>query len=204
MTAKKEIETHAAKCRSARTEGRSLPVWQGGGLIGADLRCAVLIGADLSGADLSGADLIGADLSSAVLRGAYLRGAILRVTDLRDADLTGAILTGAILRGATLRGADLRGADLRGALITEGAVADHIAGLAGGYRWHALRLQDGAIVLQYGCERHPLAVWQGRGPDYGVRYGHDEDHWAGGPAIAIAAAKALITKPASIDAKESQ
>ena len=55
------------------------------------------IRADLKGANLRGAVLWGADLSDADLRGADLRGADLYKSNLSDADL---------------RGADLKGADL--------------------------------------------------------------------------------------------
>lgn len=184
MTAKKEIETHAATCRTARADGRPLPVWCGAILRGADLRQANLRDVNLRGAVLREADLSGADLS--------------------EADLTGANLRHAILRGAFLRGADLTGADLTGALITEGAITAHTAGRDGGYNWYALRVADGGIILQYGCERHPLATWQARGPEYGDHYDHDEAHWAIGPAIAIAAAEALITKPTRQRRKEAQ
>ena len=84
-------------------------------LRGADLIDADLRGADLRGADLSDADLRGADLRGAVLRGADLRNAVLRGADLSDANLHGADLRNAVLRGAGLSDADLRGADLRGA-----------------------------------------------------------------------------------------
>ena len=53
----------------ARTCGR--PTWPA-----ADLRGALLIGADLRDADLRDADLIGADLRAADLRGADLTGAL--------------------------------------------------------------------------------------------------------------------------------
>lgn len=131
-------------------------------------------------------DLRGADLRDADLRGTNLRDAYLRAADLRDADLRDANL-----RGAVLIGADLRDADLTGAVVAEGTVTAHAAGRDGGYYWHAMRLQDGSIILQYGCERHPLPVWQARGPEYGAQYGHAHDHWATGPAVAIAAAVAL-------------
>jgi hypothetical protein len=78
---------------------------------GADLRDAVLSGANLRCADLrdavlSGANLRCADLTRAYLRGAYLRGADLTGAYLRGADLTGAFLTRAVLTGAVLRDAD--------------------------------------------------------------------------------------------------
>jgi hypothetical protein len=82
-------------------------------LSGADLRGANLRGAKLSGAGLRYADLRYADLSGADLSGANLSGAGLRGAGLRYADLSGADLSGANLRGAKLSGADLSGANLR-------------------------------------------------------------------------------------------
>ncbi len=73
----------------------------------------------LSGADLRGAVLRGADLSRADLSGADLRGAVLRGADLSRADLSGADLRGADLRGAVLSRAVLSGADLRGVPLIE-------------------------------------------------------------------------------------
>ena len=56
---------------------------------GANLRGAVLYGANLRNADLYGADLYGACLRGADLRNADLRGANLYGADLRNADLRG-------------------------------------------------------------------------------------------------------------------
>jgi len=105
---------------------------------------------------------------------------------------TGPSLRGADLYGADLRGADLRGADLYGATIAEGTIAGHATGTAGGYRWHALALADGGCILQYGCDRATLAEWRTRSPEYGARHSHPPEHWATGPAVAIAAAEALV------------
>src|SRR6185312_13046226 len=73
----------------------------------ADLRCAILSGADLSRAILSDAILSDADLSGANLSRAILSDAILSGADLRSAYLSDADLSGAILRGANLSGAIL-------------------------------------------------------------------------------------------------
>jgi hypothetical protein len=94
-------------------------VLTGADLADADLRGAVLTGADLADADLRGAVLTDADLTGAVLADAVLTGADLTGAVLTDADLTGAVLTGAVLRGAVLRGAVLRGAVLRGAVLRD-------------------------------------------------------------------------------------
>jgi hypothetical protein len=173
----------------------------GANLEGADLTRAILAGADLRGANLrvtrlTRAILAGADLRGAGLRGAYLTWADLRGAGLEGADLRGAYLTGAYLTGAGLEGADLReaylaGAILTGAKIAEGTILSTSAGEAGGYRWSALRLEDGQTILRYGCERATLEEWRTRGPEYGARHNHPPEHWDIGPAVAIAAAEAL-------------
>ena len=96
-------------------------------LEGADLSYANLRGADLRYASLSYTDLRGADLSGANLAGADLRGADLRVrASLRGADLWDANLSGADLRGADLWGANLEGVNLQGANLW-GALWDGLA-----------------------------------------------------------------------------
>ena len=180
-------EAHAAACRAVLTAGELRPRYAG----------PSLARADLTGANLTGAILIGAILRGANLRNTHITGVNLSGADLRGAHITGVNLSGADLRGANLRGADLRDADLRdadlsGATVAEGTVAAAVSGAAGGYRWHALALVKGGVVLQYGCDRAPLAKWQTRGPAYGERYHHGSEHWDTGPAVAIAAAEALV------------
>ena len=84
-------------------------------LRGADLSYANLRGAILSGANLRGADLSYAILSYAILSGANLRGADLSYADLSYANLRGADLSYADLSYANLSGAILSGAILSGA-----------------------------------------------------------------------------------------
>ncbi len=98
-------------------------------LVGADLRRAQLQGADLSGARLQGADLSEAQLQGVESRAAQLQGADLSeaqfqladllVAQLQGADLSGTQLQGAFLYEAQLQGADLRGARLQGADLSE-------------------------------------------------------------------------------------
>ncbi|GAB2633380.1 WD40 domain-containing protein [Nocardia goodfellowii] len=95
----------------------------------ADLRGAMLAGADLSYRELRGVDLSDADLSGARLVGANLAGAVLR----------GARLVGARLDDAVLTDADLSGADLTRARL---ARTDLTGVRAGGARWHRAALLE--------------------------------------------------------------
>jgi len=169
-----EIEDFVLRQRQASGMGQPIPPipeeWtlNGSVLRGIDLRDAKLQGAALREADLQGAEIIGADL--------------------RDSDLEGADL-----RGTRMIEIDLRGTKLTGVRIDEGVVVASAAGLDGGYLWHALRVEDGNVVLQYGGERATLDVWCTREPNYGSRHTLDPEHWTTGPAVAIAAAGQLAT-----------
>ena len=105
----------------------------------ADLRDAILVGAQLEGgslprvrmqhadlemAQLQNANLQRAELHRASLRGAQLQGADLSEAALHEAHLPGAQLQGAILRAAQLQGADLSDANLQGADLS----AAHLEG----------------------------------------------------------------------------
>lgn len=112
-------------------------------LKGALLRGANLTKADLRSADLSSADLVFADLSSAIVSTAHLNDVQIYGGNLTNANLWGADLSGADLRNANLAGADLAEvklflADLTGALwprdreIPEFWIADDSAETADG------------------------------------------------------------------------
>ena len=97
----------------------------------ADLRSAVLVGADLSQADLRKADLRHADLSEASLIRSRLSGADLSGADLTGANLTGANFDNAILTGCRVYGVSawdvsLEGADQKGLIITPSTEANII------------------------------------------------------------------------------
>ena len=79
-------------------------------LAGADLRVAILAGAELRGAHLTDANLTDANLRFANLYRANLEYANLQGANLRGANLRGANLKDAILRGAVLSGAYLKDA----------------------------------------------------------------------------------------------
>ena len=81
----------------------------------AQMRSALLVGADLREAQLQGASLWSAQLQGADLSWAQLQGAKLWLTQLQGANLRGAQLQGADLFAARLQGADLGGAQLQGA-----------------------------------------------------------------------------------------
>lgn len=89
---------------------------EGADLEGAKLAFASLEGTRLRGANLKRTDL-GVATLRADLRGAILQGANLYNADLAPANLKGANLRGADLKYATLRGAILLGADFRAAIL---------------------------------------------------------------------------------------
>jgi len=201
------VTAHALACREAHAAGRSLPKYTGPSLVGADLsgvdaRCAdlsqvdlsqsCLVGIDLSGAVLISADLSGSDLIRANLNNANLSGANLSRANFEDANLRSACLFDAKLEGVDFTRADLSGAYFKTTEAVGGPVLSHETGYDGGYPWHALVFRGGVCILQYGCKRDLLEEWQTRGPAYGERYHHGSEHWATGPAVAIAAAEALV------------
>ena len=72
----------------------------------------------------------------------------------------------AYLRGAYLRGADLGGAYLGGANMAptkdapkEPAKRMIVTGFLADFWWYAIQMEDGGILLQYGCESHKLPEW---------------------------------------------
>lgn len=115
------LETKGAAGARADLAGaclRGLSLWR------ADLREAVLAGADLGGAVLDHARLCDASLKGARLVGASLWQADLSRADVSDADAGGAKLDHAVLRGATFRGTSFRGASLWGAHLEATDLSD--------------------------------------------------------------------------------
>ena len=108
--------------------------------LGAAVKAALAVGADLTGADLTGADLTDANLRDANLRGANLGGA----------DLTGADLGGANLTGADLRGANLGGKKISALRVFSGLYE---------YQIWAYVLEDGSPLVRMGCQNRSIAEW---------------------------------------------
>lgn len=90
---------------------------EGASLCHADLRGAVLIGADLNDTDFSGADLRGAILAFASLKNACFADADLRQSNLQGANMTHAYLATALLDGADMKGMRTEGAKLPGKVV---------------------------------------------------------------------------------------
>jgi len=100
------VYANLAGCERPGSGARS---FRGLRLEGADMRKAILKGADLRGARLFRACLDLADLEGADLRDAHMAEARLSFVNLRQADLSGADLSGVYSMGADLREAVLRG-----------------------------------------------------------------------------------------------
>jgi uncharacterized protein YjbI with pentapeptide repeats len=97
--------------------------------MGADLRRALLLRANLSGGNFSGARLDHASLSGARFVAADLSETSLAGVDLNGADLTGADLSSADLTEARIEGACFANADLSGACLKN--TGGHPASVAG-------------------------------------------------------------------------
>ncbi|GLW67332.1 hypothetical protein Arub01_55750 [Actinomadura rubrobrunea] len=110
----------------------------GASLRGADVRDAILEGANLSGATLWYADLREAILKDADLSYARLNGALLYKGNLRCANLSNAALPEAVLIEASLIGADLRKAVLVDAIMVMAAV--------GGAKLRGARLSGANLI----------------------------------------------------------
>lgn len=135
----------------------------------------VLSGLDLRGAIMTGADLSRADLRSANLRDTDLLGAVLRGTDLRDTDLTGARLADVDLTYAVMDRADLRGANLRGAIGNMREIKSAHFDL-----WPVTWVTDPDkwAIVQIGCERHPLELWEKADPRWLAKMETRAIRWA--------------------------
>lgn len=88
-------------------------------LVGARLRDATFIRADLTGSDLSKVEAYRTKFLSATLKNVNFDGAKLFQTDFSRADLEGASFVNADLRSARFYSANLRGVDLTGAQLRE-------------------------------------------------------------------------------------
>jgi hypothetical protein len=105
------------------------------GLMGIDLRRALLGNSnlnamDLTSSDLSGANLMRASLVETSLQDTSLVGTNFMEANLLRADLRGADLTGALLAWTNLSGADIEGANFFEAVLSETTLADIDLGAA--------------------------------------------------------------------------
>ena len=152
-------------------------------------KCANLGGANLRSADLGGADLRSANLRSANLYGANLYGADLRSANLRSANLYGANLRSANLGGANLYGANLRSANLGGVV---GNGEEIVSAQTPVWPISAARMPDGSVVMQIGCQRHPLEMWRKSDPRWiDAMDSHATEWWSKWREVALALADAV-------------
>ena len=112
-----------------RFQSPEVPITKIHKLTMANLRLAMLPGADLRGTNFTRSNLMLANMQGSVLRGANLQHADLNNANLQDTDLSAANLQAANLFYANLIGADLRGAylqdaDVRAAMLENAILPD--------------------------------------------------------------------------------
>ena len=183
---------------------------------------AYLADADLARAYLAGANLAGADLAGANLTRAYLAGANLTRANLADANLTRADLARAYLAGANLTRANLARANLADAYLARANLAD--ACLADACLWgtsgnmvevRSMQVDlwavtwttsfDGEVIVQIGCQRHPLRLWEKSDPRWiAAMDGRATEWWAKWrePLLAIVKANPAVPFGQAVRPKE--
>lgn len=199
---RQRAEAHALECREALAAGHrrrncrddfSNVDLSRANLAGGHFYEAVFQEAKLKRANLAGANLTKAWLPDSYCYGADFSDAVLFKAGFEGAVLVGAKFVRADLRGVELYEVTLHGADFTDALLDEGVAVGRVAeGNAGGFHWWAVRLRDGGAVLSFHWYRYTLDWWREQSPMLCRDYGYDVEHWSTGPAVALAAAEALV------------
>ena len=161
-------------------------------LADANLARANLARANLAGADLAGANLTRANLADADLARAYLAGADLARADLAGANLTRADLARANLADACLWGTSGNMVEVRSMQVDLWAVT-----------WTTSF--DGEVIVQIGCQRHPLRLWEKSDPRWiAAMDGRATEWWAKWrePLLAIVKANPAVPFGQAVRPKE--
>ena len=161
--------------------------WTGNVIVTAEIDCDESASASVKlGLAVRWAVKVRADLTDANLARAYLADAYLARADLTDANLARAYLADANLARANLAGADLAGAcladanlaraNLAGACLADACLADACLWGTSGNMVEVRSMQvdlwavtwttsfDGEVIVQIGCQRHPLRLWEKSDP----------------------------------------
>ena len=185
--------------------------------LGLAVRWAVKVRAYLADANLARANLAGADLAGANLTRANLADADLARADLAGANLTRADLARAYLAGANLAGADLTDANLARANLVDACLADACLWGTSGNMVEVRSMQvdlwavtwttsfDGEVIVQIGCQRHPLRLWEKSDPRWiAAMDGRATEWWAKWrePLLAIVKANPAVPFGQAVRPKE--
>ena len=160
--------------------------------LGLAVRWAVKVRAYLADADLARAYLAGANLARADLARAYLAGANLAGADLTDANLARANLVDACLADACLWGTSGNMVEVRSMQVDLWAVT-----------WTTSF--DGEVIVQIGCQRHPLRLWEKSDPRWiAAMDGRATEWWAKWrePLLAIVKANPAVPFGQAVRPKE--
>lgn len=136
------------------------------------------------------------------LWGAYLAGAYLADADLTDANLVDACLAGACLADACLAGACLADANLWG---TSGNMVEVRSMQVDLWAVTWTTSFDGEVIVQIGCQRHPLRLWEKSDPRWiAAMDGRATEWWAKWrePLLAIVKANPAVPFGQAVRPKE--
>ena len=170
--------------------------------LGLAVRWAVKVRADLTDANLARANLADANLARAYLAGANLTRANLVDACLADANLADANLAGADLTGANLARACLADACLWG---TSGNMVEVRSMQVDLWAVTWTTSFDGEVIVQIGCQRHPLRLWEKSDPRWiAAMDGRATEWWAKWrePLLAIVKANPAVPFGQAVRPKE--
>ena len=182
--------------------------WTGNVIVTAEIDCDESASASVKlGLAVRWAVKVRADLTDANLARAYLADAYLARANLADADLTDANLARAYLADANLARANLAGACLADACLwgTSGNMVEVRSMQVDLWAVTWTTSFDGEVIVQIGCQRHPLRLWEKSDPRWiAAMDGRATEWWAKWrePLLAIVKANPAVPFGQAVRPKE--
>ena len=177
--------------------------WTGNVIVTAEIDCDESASASVKlGLAVRWAVKVRADLTDANLARAYLADAYLARADLTDANLARAYLADANLARANLAGACLADACLWG---TSGNMVEVRSMQVDLWAVTWTTSFDGEVIVQIGCQRHPLRLWEKSDPRWiAAMDGRATEWWAKWrePLLAIVKANPAVPFGQAVRPKE--